>query len=350
MQVNPATNRLLERGRRDASLRNVRLRNKLRSFRVDQRYDNDRPVNIPGRLEGCTLLECMTHLHPHIGVEQWHQWFDQGRIIRDGRPMATSRRVRGGEQFHHRFPDTIEPPVDTTIRIVHEDDSVLVVDKPAPLPAHPSGRFNRNTLTALLRSVFDRRELRLVQRLDANTTGAMVLARTREAARCLGKQFESGTVGKSYLVRCHGHPSDDVFECDAAIGRDRDRAGTRDTCPNGRTAVTRFQLIARLADTTSLLEATPTTGRTNQIRIHLWSLGLPVCGDPSYLPGRKRAAAQTLLPNDPPMCLHSAHLSFKHPIIDDQITFAAPAPTWARRDGVGTPCDGGTRPQPTAAG
>ncbi len=236
--------------------------------------------------------------------------------------------VRGGEQYQHRFPETVEPDVDARVRILWEDDALVVVNKPAPLPVHPCGRFNRNTLTSFLTRVYGPSELRVVHRLDANTTGLQLLARHRDAARSLATQFEANEVQKTYLVRCVGHPTTDVFECNAPIAKDRGMAGTRGVEPGGLAAVTQFRVRAR-DDDTALLEARPLTGRTNQIRIHLWAIGMPVVGDPAYLPNQRCAATQTLRVDQPPMCLHAARLSLKHPLDGRLLNLAAPDPGWA---------------------
>ena len=98
---------------------------------------------------------------------------------------------------------------------------------------------------------------------------------------------------------------------------------------NGLAARTEFRLLRRLADGTNLLEARPLTGRTNQIRVHLWHLGFPVCGDAIYLPGGKLGHTQTLAVGDAPLCLHAARSKFLHPSSGEPVEFNAPLPAWA---------------------
>jgi RluA family pseudouridine synthase len=226
------------------------------------------------------------------------------------------------------FPDTVEPDVDTRIEILWEDDSLIAVYKPAPLPVHPCGRFYLNTLTSLLQYVYEPAELKLVHRLDANTTGLTLLARNREVATRLRKQFENNCVGKRYLVRCAGNPNEDLFGCSDPIARRRRRAGLRATHKDGDEAMTEFRVMRRHSDQTALLEARPVTGRTNQIRIHLWAMGMPVVGDPAYLKDKQLVAAQTLPLGAPPMCLHASSLSFTHPATGQASKLTAPAPAW----------------------
>jgi len=206
----------------------------------------------------------------------------------------------------------------------------LVINKPAPLPIHPSGRFNRNTLQAILQTVYHPQKPRPAHRLDANTTGLVVFTRTRHFAKFVQPQFERGDVEKTYLARVMGHPPQDTFFCDAPIGEEPVNAGARQVdTENGLPARTEFRVIRRDPDGTALLEARPLTGRTNQIRLHLWHLGFPICGDPVYLPGHALGNRQTLPLGEPPLCLHAWKLTFRHPLTKKATTFEAPTPDWS---------------------
>ena len=315
--------------------RNASLRCASQPLPGSRPYDNYRPINIPARLDGHTMGECVVALYPQIEPRQWEEWFRLGLILCDGRPARSGQVVRSGEQFLHWFPDTVEPEVDAGIRVIWEDETLVGIAKPAPLPVHPCGRFNRNTLTSLLDSVYPSGSLRLVHRLDANTTGVLVLARSKAAATNLREQFERNLVQKRYLVRLLGHPADDRIVCDQRISRNRSSAGTREIDPSGVEAMTEFRVLERLADGTSMAEAIPKTGRTNQIRIHLWSMQMPVMGDPSYLPGGQIAARQTLTTACPRMCLHAWSISLVHPDRGEVMGLTAEPPSWASGRAVG---------------
>lgn len=254
-----------------------------------------------------------------------------GHILRDNEAVDGDLRVRGGQQFQHLFPDTLEPEVDAGIEILWEDADLIAVSKPAPLPVHPCGRFNLNTMTSLLKCIYTQSDLRIVHRLDANTTGVMLMSRTAGAATDLRRQFERSEVRKSYLVRCCGHPDSDGFSCHDSISRKRGKAGLRGVDPRGNPARTEFRVIRRSEDGTTLLRAVPLTGRTNQIRIHLWSMGMPVLGDPAYLRDGTQAASQTLRVDQAPMCLHASSLSLRHPRTGAEIEFSAPDPSWVEQ-------------------
>jgi RluA family pseudouridine synthase len=225
----------------------------------------------------------------------------------------------------------MEPEVSVDIQILHEDEALIVLNKPAPLPMHPGGRFNRNTLQHILSLAYYPEKPCPAHRLDANTTGLVLATRTRHFASRLQPQFASGKVEKVYLVRAQGFPATDVFSCDAPIGNEPGEAGTREIdFDEGLPSRTEFRLLKRCQDGASLLEARPLTGRTNQIRLHLWELGMPVVGDPAYLPGKRIGSVQTLAIGDAPLCLHAWRLNFLHPLTGEAMTFTAPPPAWAK--------------------
>lgn len=293
-------------------------------------YDNQRPINVPLKYDRATLLEFLDGLHPHVGRGQWQQWCDDGRIVHRGRPAAADQQVRAGERYCHLLPTTIEPPVNAAIEILYEDEWLVVVNKPAPLPLHPCGRFNRNTLMHLLHQVYAPLRLRPAHRLDANTSGLVVLSRTRAVARRVQPLFESRQIEKVYLARVHGRPERDELTCETKISESTTQAGLRLPDSEGLEAITQFRLVQRFADNTSLLEVRPVTGRTNQIRVHLWDLGLPIVGDPSYRPQGELGGSQTLAPGEPPLCLHAWQLTLPHPQDHAPRHFTAPAPSWAK--------------------
>ncbi len=206
------------------------------------------------------------------------------------------------------------------IQVLFEDEALVVVNKPAPLPMHPSGRFNRNTLTWILRQAFGLHGLRPVHRLDANTTGVAVFAKTRAIAGDLQMQFDRGLVEKVYLAEINGVPAQSEFSCDAPIGRERGGAGGRDVAliedaDEALAAVTDFRVVRVNEPPSTLVEALPKTGRTHQIRLHLWHLGMPIIGDPMYLANQQLATTQTLeavTTLSAPMRLHATKLTLRH--------------------------------------
>ena len=215
------------------------------------------------------------------------------------------------------------------IKIQYEDEALLIVEKPAPLPVQPSGRFQRNTLHYMLNEVYQPQFPRIVHRLDANTSGLMVVAKTKAFAAFLSRQFEERKVGKKYLALVQGHPFETEFVCEAPISPEPGDVGSRTVdFEKGLPAKTHFKVLKLFDNDTSLLEATPITGRTNQIRIHLWVVGFPICGDQLYLPMKKLGTTQTNTMNDEPLCLHASRLEFVHPVTKNSFIAESPNPHW----------------------
>jgi len=292
--------------------------------------DMFRPLRVPQECEGSSVLETFRRLVGHLPDGYWEEECRAGNLL-DSRHqvLAGTHIVHAGDRLLHRMPCTTEPEVNGAVTVLHEDESLVVLCKPAPLPMHPGGRYTRNTLQQILNTVYRPQKPKPAHRLDANTTGLVVVARSRHFAGRLQSQFAEGRVGKTYLVRVHGQPEVDRFRCDAPIGTEVLASGTREVDEQaGQPAITDFTVLQRLADGTSLLEARPQTGRTNQIRIHCAHLGFPVMGDAAYHGGESRPR-QTLEPGDPPLCLHAWKIRFFHPASGIEMNFAAEPPDWA---------------------
>ncbi len=302
-----------------------------------QPYTNHRDIHVAGKFDGMKMIDFLCAWQPAISASQWQGWMEQGEIRdRDGMACNADQTVRAGNSFVHVMPNTTEPEINPDIRLLHEDDSLVVVDKPAPLPGHPSGRFNRNTLQHILGQAFPHEKLRLAHRLDAATTGVVLLARKYRAARAVQQQFASQTVAKVYLARVHGHPKWNEIEIDHPISVAPVAAGgERAIDAQGQAARTECRVVKRFADRTSLLAVKPLTGRTNQIRLHLQHIGHSIVGDNLYPHVGKQSPAEhrqseiaQLAESSGPLCLHASSLSLVHPETGEQVSFKAPDPAW----------------------
>jgi RluA family pseudouridine synthase len=267
----------------------------------------------------------------HIPKENWKQEIEQGLFETEGgRKLTSEEKVKAGERLFHVLPKAAEPAVSPEIKIIHEDEAIIGVYKPAPLPVIASGRFQRNTLQFLLNEVYKPQFPRPVHRLDANTSGINIFAKTKTFAAFLHKQFEEKTVQKKYLVKVHGFPLETEFVCIEPIASEPTDVGARILDPQGLEAETHFRVLKRFDENSALLEARPITGRTNQIRVHLWALGFPVWGDPLYLKKKKLGKIQTLGVNDPPMCLHAWEITLCHPLTKKSFRLQTEMPQWAK--------------------
>ena len=293
--------------------------------------DNRKPLLVSPAWAGATLLDFLSGVLAHVPREEWASLCAEGRW-RDGadRPLLATERVRAGVRLYLHQPGQVEPEVNAKIDLLYEDEAILVLHKPAPLPMHPCGRFNRNTLQHILNEVYRPQRPRPAHRLDADTTGLVVCARTRAFAGRLQPQFERGEVEKVYLARVKGWPAWQDLVCEAPVSSHSDAAGARGVVETaGLGARTDFRVRERFADGTALLEARPVTGRTNQIRQHLAHLTFPIVGDESFGvdeagPVHARAAGQS------PLCLHASELTFAHPVSGQRMSFIAEMPAWIK--------------------
>lgn len=337
-------------------------------------YDHERPLNMPGRVDGATLIDALIEIFPHDDREVWIERIERGWIVPNGTPpnridsptsvagdedkehdseaqvsnaqdaVTPEMPIRGGQEFKHLEKSLCEPKINPDIRLIAEDECWLAIDKPAPLPVHACGRYYRHTLDWLLSRVYRGQKLRPAHRLDANTSGLQVFCKSRSVSRFVQAQFEAGTVEKTYLVRVanwtasSGIGESHQVTVDQPIGDASGPAGVRCIDPNGKPSVTHFIPLSLNDDGTALLLARPETGRTNQIRVHLWHLGSPVLGDPIYLAEGKVGASQTLSADDPPMMLHAWKLGLVHPRTKQCLSLKTAPPAWiepAELDSIG---------------
>jgi len=192
------------------------------------------------------------------------------------------------------------------IQIIYEDDDLAVIDKPAGLLVHPV-KDEKNTLLDFLKIKYP--DIRLVHRLDRDTSGLMVVAKNQNTYEWLKSQFLNRQIKKKYLALVHGISKDKKGIITKSISKSRKRGGSQTTMPIGkkREAITRYEVIKEFPDY-SLLEVSPETGRTHQIRVHLASIGHPITGDEKYKFKRQKELAGLTR-----QFLHASYLQFALP-------------------------------------
>jgi 23S rRNA pseudouridine1911/1915/1917 synthase len=249
---------------------------------------------------------------------------DAGLVLVDGARRPKRHTVAAGERVEVQpAPPAAEPEVpDATFAVVYEDDHLLVVDKPAGVVVHPARGHSAGTLAQALEGRIaggdDPRRAGIVHRLDRDTSGLLVAARTEAAHAALKEMLRRREITREYLALVEGRPSARAGTIDAPVGRDRrvrTRVSTDTDEPRG--AVTHFETEQTFADFT-LLRVRLETGRTHQIRAHLQAIGHPVAGDPEY--GRKG------LLDLPRQFLHAERLAFRHPSTGAEIDVRSPLP------------------------
>ncbi len=257
---------------------------------------------------------------------------DQGRVTVDGRRRPKSHRVGPGEQVElGPEPDAPEQPAaDVAFGVAYEDDHLLVVDKPAGVVVHPGAGNEHGTLAQALAGRAaggpDPDRPGIVHRLDRDTSGLLVVAKSDAAHAELSRMIRDREVTRRYLALVDGRPPAASGTIDAPLGRDRRRRTVMSSdTDKPREAVTHFELAEALPRTT-LLEVALETGRTHQIRAHMLAIGHPVCGDPRY--GGSGAGARLGLARQ---FLHAHELMFRHPETREKLRCESKPPADLRR-------------------
>ncbi|HEX8392904.1 MAG TPA: RluA family pseudouridine synthase [Longimicrobium sp.] len=281
---------------------------------------------------------------------------EDGRVLLNGAPPRKRDIPAAGDRVQVRVPPPAASPMaaeDIPLSITYQDDDLLVIDKPPGLVVHPApGNAEGTLVNALLHAVRDLSGIGgvlrpgIVHRLDRDTSGLMVVAKTDDAHQVLSDELRARRVKRVYLAAAWGHLPDDAMLVDAPIGRHPTERTRMAVVPDGRVARTRFTRVERWR-AADLVRAELETGRTHQIRVHLRHIGHPVVGDRTYGPERQRGItgadriwAAGLSKRVPRQFLHATELRFTHPRTGEPLTFHSPLPPdlaaaaeWARGQG-----------------
>jgi 23S rRNA pseudouridine1911/1915/1917 synthase len=297
--------------------------------------------DVPDEAAGVRLDAFLAAAHPGRSRSVWKRIIEDGRVAVDGTPASKPGfPLRPGMAIEATIPEA--PPSglvgeDIPIAVVHEDEHLAVVMKPAGLVVHPGHGARRGTLVhallgrgmALAPGGGSERP-GIVHRLDKGTSGLLLIAKTDEAHGKLSAMFARRQIDKTYLALVWGRPQPAAGRIEDAIGRSRrDPTKMAVRAPRSREATTIYRTRQALAGAT-LLEIDLVTGRTHQIRVHFAARRHPVIGDTRYggTPWKtlRDPARRALFTSFPRLALHAAKLAFAHPITGDPLKFAAPLP------------------------
>lgn len=267
---------------------------------------------------------------PDFARSQFQRFIDKGFVFVNGERKKSSFKLRAGDRIEADIeipePGPVEPE-DIPLNVIYEDETIAVIDKPSGMVVHPGAGSRTSTLVhALLfrypeiRGIGEEDRPGIVHRLDKDTSGVIVVARTAAAHLELKRQFKAREVKKVYLALIAGRPAREEGSFDWPIGRHHlhgERMSIKTDKP--RTAITDYR-VARTIGEYTLLEVRPLTGRTHQIRVHLAAAGHPVVGDSRY--GSRKMGGTRF----PRLFLHARELSFRHPATEAWMTFASPLP------------------------
>lgn len=278
---------------------------------------------------GERLDKALTAFLEPLSRAQIQSLIRDGQVTINGKPVKASYRIEGGERVLVNIPLPEEnegpQPEAISLNILYEGDVLAVVDKPAGMVVHPAfGHTSGTLVNAVLArwpeiAVFSEpARAGIVHRLDKETSGVILIAKTAQALDNLRRQFKRRTVQKRYLTLVEGTPATPEGLINAPLGRDPKQRKRIAVIQDGREAITEFHVLETYADY-SLLEVQPKTGRTHQIRVHLAFIGHPVVGDTVY--GRRKQGIKMKR-----HFLHAASLTLQHPVTGEPLTVEAPLP------------------------
>lgn len=284
-------------------------------------------VEVPASLDGARVDKVLAEL---LGLSRARAAVvvDAGVEV-DGEPVDASDRVKGGQIICCSPPEATRELMaeEVDFGVLHEDDHVIVVDKPAGVVVHPGSGQARGTLAAGLLGRYPELEgvgaadrWGLVHRLDKDTSGALLVARNQEAFEALSTELRQRGVSRTYLALVEGRLGAPTGSIDAPIGRDPVRPTKRAVVHGGKPARTHYEVMRYYEEAdASLVEVRLETGRTHQIRVHLSAIDHPVAGDGVYGATRKDLGTRRTF-------LHAARLEFTHPASGGRLEVAAPLP------------------------
>jgi len=286
-------------------------------------------LTIPADCAGLRLDQALARLFPSHSRSRLQNWLKAGRVSLDGGHHDAKFKVWGGESLEvdaaPPAEEIAEMPEDIPLTVVYEDEDLLVIDKPVGLVVHPgSGNWSGTLLNALLHHaprLAGVPRAGIVHRLDKDTSGLLVVAKTLEAQTDLVRQLQARTVKRHYLALVHGLITG-PGTVDAPVGRHPSQRTKMAVVQSGRAAVTRYLVKEHFACAT-LVECQLETGRTHQIRVHMASIGHPLVGDATY--GLRRSG-NAELDAFSRQALHAFRLGLNHPSTGEAMSWESPLP------------------------
>jgi 23S rRNA pseudouridine1911/1915/1917 synthase len=289
---------------------------------------------VPDDCAGLRLDQALAKLLPEYSRSRLQEWITGRQVTVNGEFATTKQKVWGGEKLEvlPQSHPSEQPHLaeDISLDIIYEDDALLVINKPAGLVVHPgSGNWEGTMLNALLHHAPQLAEVPragIVHRLDKETSGLLVVAKTITAQTALVRQLAARTVQREYLALVHGEMARDG-KVEAPIGRHPTQRVKMAVVESGKPAVTHYHIERRFTSCT-LLRCKLETGRTHQIRVHLAHLKHPLVGDRVYVKGPQKCVPQLreLLAGFPRQALHATRLALVHPVSGELMEWHAPLP------------------------
>lgn len=306
---------------------------------MEERSEQDLQVVVPEGTRAERADKMLARLYPELSRSRWQKLLQDGRVWQDDRVLVQKNKLRAGDVVDFSVPpvESLDlVPVEMDLEILHEDEDLLVLNKTAGVVVHPGAGTGNDTLVhgilhhceGQLSGIGGIERPGIVHRLDKETSGVLIVAKSDVAFQGMAEQFASRSIEKFYTAMVKGVPGEASGQIEEPIGRHpvhRVRMACR---KEGRYALTDYRLVKQWDTLASMLYLQIHTGRTHQIRVHLKHLGCPVLGDTLY--GYKGQVivdgSPEQLPEVPRVMLHAARVGFTHPVTGDSMSLEAPFP------------------------
>jgi len=306
----------------------------LRDYNANTPADDVIHFVVPTRCAGLRLDQALAKLLPEYSRSRLQEWVAQQQVLLDGAPAISKAKVWGGEKLEvlpqAHVSEQPYLPEDIPLDIVYEDEAVLVINKPVGLVVHPgSGNWQGTLLNALLHHAPQLAEVPragIVHRLDKDTSGLLVVAKTLISQTNLVRQLQERSVKREYLALVHGELLHGGC-VDQPIGRHPSNRVKMAVIESGKAAVTHYK-VERAFPSCTLLRCSLETGRTHQIRVHLSYLKHPLVGDSVYINGPQKCVPtlRDLLTQFPRQALHATRLALNHPLTEERMEWHVTMP------------------------
>lgn len=315
-------------------------------FPDDEETTDAEPIVMDEAAAGERLDRALAMALPELSRSRLKGLIEQGAVSFDGATIREpSHRVKPGEEYLLSLPDALpaEPaPQDIPLSVVYEDEWLIVVDKPVGMVVHPApGNLDGTLVNALLFhcgaslvGIGGVARPGIVHRIDKDTSGLLVVAKTEPAHVALSSQFAKHSIERAYQAIVWGGPNPSAGTIEGDIGRSPADRKKMAVVRHGKRAVTHYQVLRRFGHSptspldpiASLVECRLETGRTHQIRVHLTDKGHPLLGDATYSRSRRRSGLPEAITEFPRQALHAAVLGFVHPATREPMNFSSPTP------------------------
>jgi 23S rRNA pseudouridine1911/1915/1917 synthase len=306
----------------------------MRDYNANTPADDVIHFVVPADCAGLRLDQALAKLLPEYSRSRLQEWVVRQQVLLDGAPAISKQKVWGGEKLEVlpqvQISDQPYLAEDIPLDIVYEDDELLVINKPVGLVVHPgSGNWHGTLLNALLHhapQLAGVPRAGIVHRLDKDTSGLLVVAKTLISQTNLVRQLQERSVKREYLALVHGELQHGGY-VDEPIGRHPSNRVKMAVIETGKDAVTHYK-VERAFPSCTLLRCTLETGRTHQIRVHMTYLRHPLVGDSVYLKGPQKCVPQLrdLLTRFPRQALHATRLALEHPVTGEMMEWHVPLP------------------------